>query len=652
MSTVDAWATFDLLLGLTEDLLPVPQPQVSPSPQSNVKQPGKVPGRINGSGQAVGFPGWTSHAATGDEITRWSKDDRLGVCLQTRRARAIDIDVDDTARAQEIEDFVLAHLGVAAPCRSRANSGKRLLLVLAPGEFAKRVIPVGGGAVELLGNGQQAIMAGVHPSGVPYEWRGGLPGELPEVTVGALADLAEALAERFGTGGAQVSATKPRQLGEPIEGLSDPVADWLEVRGLVLDYGRGGELFVACPWEHEHTSSSGVTEAAWFPAGTNGYERGNFRCLHAHCADRGAAEFEQAVGYAADDFEVLPVEQATTTRRSRLRAVPVGEFMDGPTPEWLVKGVLPKAALCMVYGASGAGKSFFVLDLVAAITRGVEWRGRRVRQANVLYVCAEGAGGFRNRVKAYALHHRADFGDAFHLIPAAPNFLSDADPSEIIGEIKRVGAGVVVVDTLAQVTPGGDENSAAEMGKALEQCRRLHEATGATVVLVHHAGKDAGRGARGWSGIRAAVDAEIEVAAGLVGVRLARVTKMKDGRDGEEFGFKLLPVPIGMDDDGDVIESCVVEPAEVEEPARKAPGGQAGVVWRAYNDLAPLSGEPLDVEALLATAVSMLAAPEPGKRDRRRELARRGLDKLCAEGWLVESAGQVRCIERPGNSHT
>lgn len=56
----------------------------------------------------------------------------------------------------------------------------------------------------------------------------------------------------------------------------------------------------------------------------------------------------------------------------------------------------------------------------------------------------------------------------------------------------------------------------------------LTRATGATVVLVHHAGKDTSKGARGWSGLRAAADAELEVVRSPEG-RLLRVTKQKEG---------------------------------------------------------------------------------------------------------------------------
>src|SRR5690606_7842012 len=110
------------------------------------------------------------------------------------------------------------------------------------------------------------------------------------------------------------------------------------------------------------------------------------------------------------------------------------------------------------------------------------------------------------------------------------------------------GADVVVIDTLAAAMPGGDENSGQDLGKVVDHCKFLHRQTGALVVLVHHSGKDQSRGARGWSGLRAAADAEIEVTRNG-DYRVAAVTKMKDGADGATFAFKLKPVVLELDDD-------------------------------------------------------------------------------------------------------
>jgi chloramphenicol 3-O-phosphotransferase len=74
---------------------------------------------------------------------------------------------------------------------------------------------------------------------------------------------------------------------------------------MVLDFDSSGLVHVTCPWKAEHSSDSGTSETSWLPAGVGGIERGNFKCLHAHCAHRGADDFLAAVGYTDTQFDVV-----------------------------------------------------------------------------------------------------------------------------------------------------------------------------------------------------------------------------------------------------------------------------------------------------------------------------------------------------------
>lgn len=103
-----------------------------------------------------------------------------------------------------------------------------------------------------------------------------------------------------------------RRRGENITGLNDPMVDFLEAKGMVRGEGNNGEVQIWCPWQHEHSGDSGPSETVWFPAGTNGYERGGFKCLHAHCAGRRTSDFERAIGFDIEDFAVLtPLDGST-----------------------------------------------------------------------------------------------------------------------------------------------------------------------------------------------------------------------------------------------------------------------------------------------------------------------------------------------------
>ncbi len=348
----------------------------------------------------------------------------------------------------------------------------------------------------------------------------------------------------------------------------------------------------------------------------------------------------------AEEFDDLgPVPDSEKPRR-KFELIDADDFSEGPAPEWIVRGVLPRAELAVIYGESGSGKSFFALDLAAAVARGIEWRGCRVRQGQVIYVAAEGSGGFRKRLKAYRKHHGASLRGLVHVLAAAPNLLTD-DDKHLAEAINAVGnAAVIVVDTLAQTTPGANENAGEDMGKVLAHCKRLHATTGALVLLIHHSGKDVTKGARGWSGIRAAVDAEIEITR-LVDTRIARVSKQKDGDDGAMFAFKLLVVPLGMDEDGEAITSCVVEHQDTVPVRVKVPSGKnQKIAWACGHELIEPGNDTFTMEELVAAMIPKMEH-DPGKKDKRREHALRAISNMIESGFFYTEGGRIEIPQNP-----
>ena len=94
-ATPDDWAALADVAGLTEDLLPVvSNPGARVSPDSKLKALGKVPSLFNGAGEVCGIAKWTQKTSTYRDIDRWSQNPDLGICIQTRVVRALDVDID------------------------------------------------------------------------------------------------------------------------------------------------------------------------------------------------------------------------------------------------------------------------------------------------------------------------------------------------------------------------------------------------------------------------------------------------------------------------------------------------------------------------------------------------------------------------------
>lgn len=303
-ASLQEWVTLHVLLGLTPDLLPVvANPNSEISPNSKMKDKGKTPSRYNKSRHVTGFAKWTEHHTTPAEVESWVKEPDYGVCIQTRKIRAFDIDIADPSKAARIKDFILSYLDFPLPERYRENSGKCLLAFKLPGEYAKHIIKTPYGNIEFLATGQQFVACGTHTSGVRYAWRGGLPDEIPELSAEKFAQIWAALKKYFA-----IEETEKergvRKNGQDI-GADDAIAGVLTHLG----WGSQGQIFIECPFKDEHTTDSGDSETAYFPKGTRGYEQGHFVCLHAHCADRTDAEFEDALGLRDNEFEVIIPEE-------------------------------------------------------------------------------------------------------------------------------------------------------------------------------------------------------------------------------------------------------------------------------------------------------------------------------------------------------
>lgn len=300
----EAWRYYSETLGLTADLLPVvSNPNAAISDRSRMKKLGKTPSVYNHERKAVGLVDWTDRSSTAADVEKWAREPDYGICIQTRHLKAIDVDVDDHVKAEAVQDL-LASQFTSFTLRWRDGSGKFLVPFWHREPIRKHFIPVDGGLVEILGDGQQFVAEGMHESGRRYEWENGLE-EAPVLDEIGFALLIAALKE-IATGEIKVAGER-RKVNHAASLLliEDPVADWLWQNWETYDAGNDGQIFIACPFQHEHTADTGTSSTAYFPAGTGGYAEGNFVCLHAHCAGRSQAEFLNASGFTAGSFDDL-----------------------------------------------------------------------------------------------------------------------------------------------------------------------------------------------------------------------------------------------------------------------------------------------------------------------------------------------------------
>ena len=542
-----------------------------------------------------GFKSATSDPAkVGEYWDRWP-DALIGMPTGERSGIfALDLDIDrDTG--EHVGEASLAAAGLAevldGAIEVRTPSGGRHFYFRHDGELRNSAGRLGR-KIDVRGEGGYVCV----PGSGGYRWAGRtiFERDVPSIPCALLDALTAPKIDATQETGSNVVHLSPmqalaRQLARPTAGSSNA---WAE-QALNAEIGR---VMAAGKGERNHTLNRAAFSVGQIVAGGGldrttaeealaragraiGLEAEEITKTIASGLDGGAVEPRTAPERVQDRVQAFAqldpaaVKTAASERAAGLlaRMVRGSEITADLNRRYVVKRWLYADTLGVTYGAPGSSKSFFVLDLLRHVVSGEDWRGNRVRRAPVLYIAGEGAAGIFNRVVA-----AGGVGEGFVFLPSLVDLCSNEIDARAIVEAFRALApeaempGVIVIDTLARAMGGGDENASQDMGRLIRHADLLRELTGAHVHLVHHSGKDTGKGARGHSSLLGALDTEIHVEELDDGVRLATITKQKDGEEGLTAAYTLARVELGADLDGEIVSSCVVEPCEVPEKSASA----------------------------------------------------------------------------------
>lgn len=267
--------------------------------------------------------------------------------------------------------------------------------------------------------------------------------------------------------------------------------------------------------------------------------------------------------------------QAGDLRAIRFKLIPFDEIQTQQTGRYLIKGLIPSEAMIVVWGPPKCGKSFWTFDVAMHIASDqTDYRGLKVKSGPVVYIAAEGAGGFLGRAQAWRDKHLSEesTGTPFYLLPMRLDM--EADHEELIRNVRaQLPLGhmpaLVVIDTLNR-TFAGSESSDEDMTKYIKAADAVKAAFGCSVAIIHHCGHEATR-PRGHTSLTGATDCQIKIIKDKeTGTVTAEVEWMKDGAEGYKNYSKLEVVNIGEDEDGDEVTTCVIQAVEDDpEPVAK-----------------------------------------------------------------------------------
>jgi hypothetical protein len=448
----------------------------------SVERGGKRPAVLAGAGKWVGYS-WNEEIPPGFQ----EEMDRCGANVGLRAGffPGIDIDTDDPAATALAYDLAVELLG-PAPIR-RSSGARRLLVYRTDLPFKKRVVSFGDQAVEILGDGQQYVVYGTHPSGERYHFDKGHtlpknPELLTRVTEEEIVEYLAQLAVLLEDEGYAVMVS-----GVGPTGAAAPLADEITAGS------RNDTLASMAGSMRRRNFPKDAALAALVSANglicTPPLDFEEVSAILDSIYENYEAVEELAVIPAAEEFEVEAVPDEPKKRRA-FKMTEGTELMrtEFPEEEWLIDGLVPAHGTSLLVAKPKVGKSTLARGLAVAVAEGREVLGKEVLGGPVLYVMFPNEGTEREMVteltrlglvtegQLHVLHDK----DWTALKPEVLEFIREA--------AERVKPVLIVIDTLQGLVQASDLNDYAKVHKALEPIRSLVE-HGGHLMYVHHAGK-------------------------------------------------------------------------------------------------------------------------------------------------------------------
>lgn len=369
-------------------------------------------------------------------------------------------------------------------------------------------------------------------------------------------------------------------------------------------------------WELEQL----VRNAAEYGEETSGAK--GFQTNEAAFADR----LEQFADWTPSDGGLIekPAE------RPRGHVLALHDYADSVgDPSWLIRGFLPSQGTAMLYGASGSYKSFLALDWALSLAYGVagQWEAPPVKN-DVLFIAGEGpVATAKKRWPAWREWRGIEFSNdhRFFILDRVPAFTDTERWEGIKADLAHLNVkpALVVVDTMARLLTGMDENSAKDVTMVTDFMEGIARHYECLALAIHHTGKDEKKGARGSSAFQANMDTLLSTTKKHGGMEL-RVKKHKDA-DAPDEPFFLKLKEVGA--------SIVLERTETLAEAPKP--GKSRHEWASREEVTAILAA-CDAPQSTSMLVQMICEANPGLQP---DVVRRKIQASKELEWLKRGDG-------------
>ncbi|MDM7997206.1 MAG: AAA family ATPase [Acidobacteriota bacterium] len=182
-----------------------------------------------------------------------------------------------------------------------------------------------------------------------------------------------------------------------------------------------------------------------------------------------------------------------------------------PPIDFVLRDFLARKWLSIWYGEPGCKKTWGVMDQAVCVASGKPWLGFHAVRSTVLIVDEESGEQrlLRRLGDTMRGHGISDDIPLYYVSLHGFNLTNESGADDLEALVAEVNPGLLIIDALADIMLGGDENLVKDTQPVLVRLRRIAERQDCAIEVIHHVNK-AGE-YRGSTALKGAVDTMIQV---------------------------------------------------------------------------------------------------------------------------------------------
>jgi hypothetical protein len=199
--------------------------------------------------------------------------------------------------------------------------------------------------------------------------------------------------------------------------------------------------------------------------------------------------------------------------KNKIEILMAGDALQPQPPvNWIVEGLISAGSVNIFYGEGGSKKTWALLDMGVCVATDAQWLDFKTIKSHVLIIDEEsGKRRILRRLGEVLRGHSADQTTPVNVISLAGFDLGQAAwIGELTNQIIVTNSKLVIIDALADVMPGKDENLVKDVQPIFLALRKIAEDTQAAIILIHHANKGK-KDYRGSTAIKGAIDLLLQI---------------------------------------------------------------------------------------------------------------------------------------------